>query len=56
MFLTLLAIMLYSDLNFDGLTISSLLDWYCQHPFWAMLAMGEIIRGLRVTVNNKVVK
>ena len=53
MFLTILAIILYSDLNFDGLTITNLLDWYCQHPFWAMLAIGEIIRGLKITVNNK---
>ena len=52
MFLTLLAIMLYSDLNFDGLTISSLLDWYCQHPFWAMFLIGEIIGSFKITVKK----
>ncbi len=41
--ITLLCILFYSDLNFEGLTMSYIFDWYCHHPFWAMFAITEIV-------------
>ena len=50
MFITLLCVMFSSTLNFDNLTIQSLFDWYCQHPFLLMFAISEIFT---MTINVK---
>lgn len=52
MFTTLLCIMFSSTLNFDNLTIQTLFEWYCQHPFLLMFAISEILT-MTVNVNKK---
>lgn len=44
--ITLLCILFYSDLNFEGLTISYIFEWYGNHPFWAMFAITEIVSDI----------
>lgn len=41
MILTFICI-IFSSLHFDGLTLPMLFQWYCNHPFLFMLALGEI--------------
>jgi hypothetical protein len=50
MILTLLCVIFSHTLNFDGLTLPILFQWYCNHPFLFMLALGEIFS---YTVNVK---
>lgn len=49
MILTFICI-IFSSLQFDGLTLPILFQWYCNHPFLFMLALGEIFS---YTVNIK---
>lgn len=44
MFITLLCIMFSNSLNFDGLTLPILFQWFCNHPFLFMFAIGEIFQ------------
>lgn len=43
MIVTLLCIAFSQTLNFEGLTLSILFDWYCNHPFLFLLALGEML-------------
>lgn len=52
MLITLLCILLYGDLNFDGLTLQSLFSWYMVHPIWFILAISELVH-VKVSVGCK---
>ena len=41
---TLIFIALFKDLCFDNLTLTSLFNWYINHPFLFMLAVSEVVR------------
>ena len=43
MIVTLLCIIFSKSLSLDGLTLPVLFNWYCNHPFIFMLAVGEVI-------------
>lgn len=42
MLVVLLCIAFSSTLNFDGLTVSVLWQWFQGHPFLLMMALGEV--------------
>ena len=44
MFITLLCILFSNNLNFDNLTLTSLFNWYVNHPFLFMYAFSETVR------------
>ena len=43
MLTTLLCILFSDTLNFDGLTLQSLFQWYNNHPFLFMLVVAEVV-------------
>jgi hypothetical protein len=49
MFIVLLCIAFSSTLNFQGLTLISLVTWFNIHPFLALMAISELF-----TVTNKI--
>jgi len=51
MIVTLLCIMFSKILNFDGLTLQTLFEWYCNHPILFMLAMCECTGMIKFTLN-----
>lgn len=53
MIVTLLCILFSNNLNFDGLTLQTLFEWYCNHPILFMLAVCEFTGLLRFTLNVK---
>lgn len=44
MFTTLFCTFVFNDLSLDGLTLSTLFQWYMSHPFWFILAISEVLR------------
>lgn len=50
MIITLLCLLFSNTLNFDGLTLQSLFQWYSNHPFLFMMATSELVS---VSVNVK---
>ena len=52
MIITLLCIAFSQTLNFEGLTLPILFDWYCNHPFLFLLAVGETL-CTNVSVRSK---
>lgn len=43
MFTTLLCIAFFKDLSFDGLTLQTLFNWFCGHPFLFLLVFIELL-------------
>lgn len=52
MIITLLCILISKTLNFDGLTLSILFEWYCRHPFLFIFAISECFQ-YTVNVSRK---
>ena len=52
MFTTLLCILFSTTLNFENLTLATLCDWYCEHPFLLMFAISEILSS-SISINYK---
>lgn len=43
MIITLLFVMVAKEISLDGLTLQSLFQAYCNHPFWFIIALIEMI-------------
>lgn len=52
MIITLICILFSNSLNFDGLTLSGLFQWYQHHPFLFLFALGEVFQ-YTVNVSRK---
>ena len=51
MIVTLLCIAFSSILNFDGLTLQTLFEWYCNHPFLFILFIWEYAGLIKFNFN-----
>ena len=52
MFITLLCVFFASDLSLEGLTLQTLFQWYCLHPFLFITALMEIVECAKVRINK----